>query len=334
MSLLDFFQPDSDGDALAEAGARWLMQAYAPDTTGFSAPMWSQMAASGWTALRLPEACGGLDLDLSSCLPLVAELGAAGVREPVMESALIAAPLAARAGAEADLLRGLAEGSRLCVLLDDPSLPVAGGDEITDLLVYDADRSTLTLCRATDAPGAVWRSMDGRRMADRQPPATGTVLLSGDEARQAVAAARAERLACLATEGCGAMQRALGLTARYLSERQQFGQPLAQFQVLQHRLADMLVELELTRSTTAILTAPDIPAALRDSALAQITRALRNVGEAAVQLHGGMGMTDEMEIGRVFKRMLHLASALGGETAPRGRLTRALAARIEQEHRP
>ncbi|MCW1934992.1 acyl-CoA dehydrogenase family protein [Pararhodobacter zhoushanensis] len=259
MSLLDLFQPDSDGDALAEAGARWLTQAYVADATGFSVPMWSQMAASGWSALRLPEACGGLDLGLSSCLPLVAELGAASVREPIVESALIAAPLAARAAADADFLGGLAEGHRLCVLIDDPSLPVPGGNEITDLLIYDAERAELALCPASTAPGAVWLSMDGRRMADRPRPQSGTVLLSGDAAHQAVALARAERRACLATEGCGAMQHALGLTARYLSERQQFGQPLAQFQALQHRLADMLVELELTRSAAAILTAHDTP---------------------------------------------------------------------------
>ncbi|MCB1395672.1 MAG: hypothetical protein H6898_10790 [Rhodobacter sp.] len=333
MTLLDSFHPDPDGAALAEGAARWLAQAYRPDPTGFSSEHWAAMAASGWTALRLPDGAGGLALSLAACLPLVAELGAAGLREPVIETALVAAPLAARAGVDPALLGDLAEGRRILVLMDDPALPVAGGAEVTDLLVFDPAAETLRLCPASDVPGDVWQGMDGRCMADRALPAGGLTLLAGAEARAAVAVARAERLACLAAEGCGAMGRALALTARYLSERQQFGKPLAQFQVLQHRLADMLVERELSQSMAAILVpgAAPPPAAMQDRAVAHLARALRLVGEAAIQLHGGMGMTDEMEIGRVFKRMLHLATALGGESAPRNRITRALQARIDEE---
>ncbi len=333
MSLLDSFQPDADGAALAEAGARWLAQRYRPDPSGFSAVHWTEMAESGWPALRLPEGQGGLGLPLTSCLPLVAELGASGVCEPIVESALVAAPLAARAGAETALVKGAASGARILALMDDPSLPVAGGAEVTDLLVFDPVGSVLTLCPAGAAPGIFWQGMDGRRMADRPLSARGQVLLTGDAALTAVSLARAERLACLAAEACGTMGRALLLTVRYLAERRQFGQPLAQFQVLQHRLADMLVERELARSMAAVLVPVEAPppAAIADRAVACLSRALRVVGEAAIQLHGGMGMTDEMEIGRVFKRMLHLATALGGETAPRARITRALAQRIDEE---
>lgn len=335
MSLLDIFTPNPDAALLSEAGGRWLSQQYRADTSGFSEAMWQTIAAQGWTALRLPEEAGGLGLPLSACLPLVSMMGAAGLREPLIESALVAAPLAAQAGADPAMLQVLAEGNRIVVLWDDLQAPVIGGNEITDLLFYDRDAEILSLCTVGAAQSAPWQGMDGRRLSDRARPADGLVLLRGSKARDAVALARADRFACLAAEGCGAMGRALSLTAAYLKERRQFGKPLAQFQVLQHRLADMLVECELALSLAAILQPTDTPPpeALSDRAVAGLVRSFRIVGEAAVQLHGGMGMTDEMEIGRVFKRLLHLATALGGETAPRARVTRALAQRIDKERR-
>lgn len=335
MSLLDHFIPDPDATLLAEAGARWLSQGYRADPSGFSPAMWLAMAEQGWTALRLPEEAGGLDLPLAACLPLVHEVGATGLREPLIESALIAAPLAASAGADADLLSAMAEGTRILALWDDPAAPVAGGDEVTDLLVFDPEARTLALCAADEAPGWFWQGLDGRRLSDRTGPADRQILLQGAPAVAAVARARAERLACHAAEGCGALSRALAVTARYLGERRQFGQPLAQFQVLQHRLADMLVERELALGLAAILCPGDTPPSegMTDRALAGLARSFRGVGEAAVHLHGGMGMTDEMEVGRVYKRLLHLATALGGETAPRARIRAALAQRIDEETR-
>jgi hypothetical protein len=96
-------------------------------------------------------------------------------------------------------------------------------------------------------------------------------------------------------------------TVAYCQQRQQFGQPLSGFQVLQHRMVDMYLQVEMTRSA-AQLAAASAHAATPDRAKAASTakvttaNACRYVGQNAVQLHGGMGMTDELAIGHYFKR--------------------------------
>ena len=120
-----------------------------------------------------------------------------------------------------------------------------------------------------------------------------------------------EALAALAAEAAGAMAALLALTRDYLKTRKQFGVPIGSFQVLQHRLVDMFTAHELARATSEaaarILSDAASPAAYRARAAAaakvQAGRAGRLVGEEAVQLHGGMGMTDELAVSHYFKRL-------------------------------
>ncbi len=126
-----------------------------------------------------------------------------------------------------------------------------------------------------------------------------------------------QALAVLANEACGAMQSAIKQTVAYLQQRKQFGQPLADFQVLRHRVVDMQVQLECSRSLAlhaAFVCAADDAAAADRAATAakvQMGRAGRWIGHQAIQLHGGMGMTDELAIGHVMKRLLMLDTFLG-----------------------
>ena len=118
-------------------------------------------------------------------------------------------------------------------------------------------------------------------------------------------------------EACGAMAALTQATVDYLKTRQQFGQPLAKFQVLQHRLVDMSVAGEEARAIVhAALQALDdkAPGAPRAvwAAKVQTARAARLVGGQAIQLHGGMGMTDELAIGHYYKR-LTLCETLFGD---------------------
>jgi alkylation response protein AidB-like acyl-CoA dehydrogenase len=118
-------------------------------------------------------------------------------------------------------------------------------------------------------------------------------------------------------EACGAMAAATQATIEYLKTRQQFGQPLSKFQVLQHRLVDMSVSGEEARAIVhAGLQALDdnAPGAQRAvwAAKAQTARSARFVGAQAIQLHGGMGMTDELVIGHYYKR-LTLCETLFGD---------------------
>ncbi len=124
-------------------------------------------------------------------------------------------------------------------------------------------------------------------------------------------------IAALCAEAVGAMEKLLELTAEYLRTRKQFGQPIGRFQALQHRIADMAVALEQSRSM-ALLAAARINDPNRierrraiSAAKAMIGRSGRFVGQQAVQLHGGMGMTDEMPIGHYFKRLTAIDMSWG-----------------------
>ena len=116
-------------------------------------------------------------------------------------------------------------------------------------------------------------------------------------------------LAALAAEAVGAMDRLTELTCEYLATRRQFGQPIGRFQALQHRAADMRIAVEQARAL-ALMAAARVDSTdavdrrrAASAAKAMAGRSGRFVGEQATQLHGGMGMTDEMACGHYFKRL-------------------------------
>jgi alkylation response protein AidB-like acyl-CoA dehydrogenase len=126
-----------------------------------------------------------------------------------------------------------------------------------------------------------------------------------------------EAIAALSAEAVGAMAGLTELTVEYLKTRKQFGVPIGSFQVLQHRAVDMLTALEQARSMAyyATMMAAEPNARERRGAMAaakvQIGRSARIVGEGAVQLHGGIGMTMEYKAGHYFKRLSMIDLAFG-----------------------
>lgn len=118
-----------------------------------------------------------------------------------------------------------------------------------------------------------------------------------------------ESIAALCGEAVGAMKVLLDTTVEYTKTREQFGQPIAKFQVLRHRMADMMMEYEQAKSMAlvAALKLDEEDAVERRKAISgakvQIGQSGRFVGQQAVQLHGGMGMTDELSVGHYFKRL-------------------------------
>ena len=126
-----------------------------------------------------------------------------------------------------------------------------------------------------------------------------------------------EAIAALCAEAVGTMQVMHETTLEYLKTRQQFGRPIGQFQVLQHRSVDMLVALEQARSMAmfAAVMAADEDATERRRAIAaakvQIGRSGKHVGQEAIQLHGGIGMTMEYKVGHYFKRMTMIDKMFG-----------------------
>jgi len=125
-----------------------------------------------------------------------------------------------------------------------------------------------------------------------------------------------EAVAATCAEACGVLRRLHEGTLDYTKQRKQFGQPISSFQVLQHRMVDMFIQLEQSISMTYMATIKlEDPAEERAKAVSaakvQIGKACKFVGQNAIQLHGGMGMTDEMAIGHYFKRATMIEGAFG-----------------------
>jgi alkylation response protein AidB-like acyl-CoA dehydrogenase len=135
----------------------------------------------------------------------------------------------------------------------------------------------------------------------------------------AIEAALGEGLAALCADTVGAMQALLDATVAYVKERRQFGQPIGQFQALQHRIADMLVHLEQARSMSFLASlrcdSRDLGERRRALSAAKVVvgQSARFLGQQAIQLHGGMGMTDEMRASHWFRR-LTVAQILFGDS--------------------
>jgi len=188
----------------------------------------------------------------------------------------------------------------------------------------------LTAFDAANPPAGLtvhgYRTIDDRRAADlifddvRLPA---DALLQTD-AWPSLALARDEGAAAVCAEAVGAMRKVLADTVDYSKQRQQFGQPIGNFQVLQHRMVDMYMELEQAVSAAylAVLNLdaePDVRARAASAAKATVGRAARFIGQNAVQLHGGMGMTEELAIGHYFKRLTALQYEFGSTDYHRAR---------------
>ena len=165
-----------------------------------------------------------------------------------------------------------------------------------------------------------YRTVDNRHAADIAfegvaVPAE-ALLGPADGALGIVERAVDHAIAALAAEAVGAMQVLHDTTLAYLKTRKQFGRPIGDFQVLQHRAVDMFVALEQARSMAIAATLKlKAPAKERArfcaAAKVQIGQSGRFVGQQAVQLHGGMGMTDELNVGHYMKRLMAIDMAFG-----------------------
>jgi len=124
-----------------------------------------------------------------------------------------------------------------------------------------------------------------------------------------------EAIAAVCAEACGVLRKLHEGTLEYTKQRKQFGQPISAFQVLQHRMVDMFIQVEQSISMTymATIKLADAGDSAKAAAAAkvQIGKACKFVGQNAIQLHGGMGMTDELNVGHYFKRLLAINIQFG-----------------------
>lgn len=181
---------------------------------------------------------------------------------------------------------------------------------------------TLFLVRKAQ-PGVSTRdypTVDGRRAAEvyfeNVPVGEEHVVGPVDAALPLIERAIDEATAALCAEAIGAMRVTHQLTVEYARARKQFGVPIGSFQVLQHRMVDMFMALEqavsMTYMATLKLSSPDAERRKAvSSAKVQIGKSARFVGQSAVQIHGGMGVTDEMRVSHYFKRLSMIENQFG-----------------------
>jgi alkylation response protein AidB-like acyl-CoA dehydrogenase len=202
---------------------------------------------------------------------------------------------------------------------------VPAGDEADAFIVpartagADGDAQGIALfIVAKGAAGLAVRgypTQDGARAAELTLKDTQATLIATD-ALPVLEHAMDAGIAAVCAEGVGVMDRLVAITAEYMNTRKQFGVAIASFQALRHRMADVKMQLELGRSMSyyASLKMAE-PAAARRRALAQakyqLSNSMRFVGQQCIQLHGGIGVTDEYIGSHYFKRLTMLEMAFG-----------------------
>ena len=338
---------DSVRSFLADECPMTYVRQMMEDERGFSDEMWSKMAGLGWTGLIVPEEYGGAGLSMVDMVVVLEEMGKVVMPGPFYASAILGAVAFDLAGDEAQKKRYLGElasgemratlahaeesgrwdggGIALSALGEGSGYRLRG----TKLFVHDAHNAdvlvvpartggegengiTLFLVEASSGVTTrVLKTMDQTRklceveidtLVDEEailgPVGGGWPLLDKivDHAKVAMCA-----------EMCGGAQRVLDMSVEYAKVREQFGKPIGSFQAIQHKCADMMVQVESAKSATyyaAWAVANDAVEAHLAACMAKAycSDAYREVSGEGIQIHGGIGFTWEHDMHLYFKR--------------------------------
>jgi alkylation response protein AidB-like acyl-CoA dehydrogenase len=329
------------------------------DAGGFSKEAYGELAELGLCGLYIPEADGGLGMGPVEGMVVMEELGRGIVCEPFAQALIAGAVLAGYAPAEvkAAWLPNIASGDAVVVLayqeraaryrldiceakatqalakytLSATKSIVPAGDKANAFMVpamLDGKQALFLVdARAAGVSTRGYGTQDGARAAEltlKDAPAS-LITLDG---LAALAHAVDIGIAATCAEAVGTMEKTLAITAEYLNTRKAFGVAISSFQALRHRASDMKMELELGRSMSYYATLKlNAPAPERRAAMArakyQLGNSMRYVGQQAVQLHGGIGVTDEYIVSHYFRHLTQLELTFGdtmhhlGEVADR-----------------
>lgn len=320
---MDFELNDTER-MLADSLARFEEQAIGWDADR----QWAHSREMGWHCASVPEDQGGFGLGLNGPF-LIAESFGAALSPVLWQSFAVLPAIALGALAEADdsgPLDAFLGGERSFCMLAGTGTTTAEGacvlrkpqdleaDVYLALLPVGEGR-VLALIEAGDLPAPVSEEswIDGRRMAEVaiKPSTHAGVPVSADLAARLRVAAEVTA----AADHLGAMRQLFDQTLEYTKTRNQFGRALSAFQALQHRLVDMSIALEETRALVmaAAMAASqnhEDSARLASAAWSKARAAGQKVGEEAIQLHGGIGMTEECQVGTYVKRMMRNAPVI------------------------
>jgi len=317
------FALSPDQEAFREAIADLLARACPPTTVraAWEAPpgrldrsVWEDLAGMGVLSVLVPEADGGLGLDETYLVPVIEACGRAALPHPVVETAMVAAPLMG------------ADGGLVTTDLGGPNIPTAADADALLLRRGDA------LVRVAPAEVALEpvQTVDGARRAARLAPDAdlrAAELVSDDPA----VVERAIDRGALGTAAMlvGLAQAMLDQTVAYVTQRHQFGVPVGSFQAVKHHLADVALALEHTRPVVwraAWSLAHDVPTRTRDvsAAKAMANETAARAARAALQCHGAIGYTVEADLHLFLKRTWALTRAWGDTAHHTDRVADAL----------
>jgi alkylation response protein AidB-like acyl-CoA dehydrogenase len=289
---------------------------------------WAAITAIGLQGALVPERQGGLGLAESDFILVAEACGHAGLPEPLVENAGVALPLLAAAAnderAAALLVRALAGGITIAVA-HPANLFVADADSAHAILVFRGD--ALHLCEADSLAPTRQPSVDPfRRLYSLAGPGPSPAVIA-----QGAAAARARETALdrgalfTAAQLLGIAQRAVDLAVAYAKERTQFGKPIGSYQAMKHMLAAAQVKIEFARPVVYAAAAQcangDVFSRARIShAKLAATEAADLACRSAVQVHGAMGYSWEVDVHVFLKRALALTSWWGDARLHRARV--------------
>ncbi|HWK43535.1 MAG TPA: acyl-CoA dehydrogenase family protein [Stellaceae bacterium] len=316
---------------------------------GFDPAVWRRMGEMGWIGLRVPEAAGGSGLGMSEFCALAEQLGAGLVPEPLVAGTMAArllgdaVPSALLAGkriiipawqeradtieptAEARLREGRVFGRKLFV-------PMAAGADAflvttrDGLALVDTAAPGVSVEIASTQDGGHWGTVSfAEAPAQLLPPSQPG--LPADSLPDAIDEATLATAAYL----LGVMERGFELTLEFLRTRKQFGQAIGSFQSLQHRAADLKIQIALTRASVESAAATVDAGSPIVTRRAAVSRAKARAADAcllvtrqAIQLHGGIGYTDEYDVGLYLRKAMVLANAYGSAQLHRARFAALL----------
>jgi alkylation response protein AidB-like acyl-CoA dehydrogenase len=340
------------------------LRAAVREPAGFDGGVWQQIVELGWPAMCLGEELGGLGFGQVERVLLMEEMGRALLPSPFLSSAVLASDaiaLAATADAQEDLLPRLGEGEIRAALVaagdlharrspagDVTAVPEGDGWLLSGAggLAADADgRGLLVVAAAVDGATGLFavegeergvtraaaRLMDEtRRFARLTFDAAPVRRIDGGDAGPALERTLARATVALAGEMVGAARRCLDMCVEYAKERRQFGVPIGSFQVIKHRCARLAVEVDAAREAVLlaaeVLTDGDpadgpLVASLAKSAAGDT---FQKAVYDAVQIHGGIGFTDEHDAHLFFKRARTAGLTLGSADEHRHRIAEQL----------
>jgi alkylation response protein AidB-like acyl-CoA dehydrogenase len=322
--------------AVVSKGDRKRIRALRYGDPGFDRDVWREMCDMGWVGLRIAEADGGSGLGMQEYCALAEELGGGLVPEPLIHCGMAARVLSGTA------LGGVLSGEKIVLpawqeranVLGDVGDTTVTGGKVTGRKMFVpmaagadaflvAGRDGLALV-ARDAAGVdvvIERTQDGGNYGTVTFSGAPGVAVSGD-----FAAALEEATLATAAYLLGVMDAAFAMTLDYMKTRQQFGRPIGSFQALQHRAADLKIQVALTRAsveaaavTLDTVSAPRLRQAAVSRAKARAAEAGMLVTRQAIQLHGGIGYTDEYDVGLYLRKAMVLANLYGSAALHRGR---------------